>query len=177
MTLIEVGKTLDIERMLKYIDKTQFTPVEKQSIKHMLKIVIPQGSDDITIDFEDFKKVIKHGKTALYGIGEHSGYNSAVEAMKSSIKSLFSNITFIQRFKGILVHFTIHPSTNIMTLLEAMKIVDQNSEADILFGISTDNSVDKHYVKVSILVTGFVIYNKKQLIINCTTYRKYEVEI
>ncbi|HID82465.1 MAG TPA: cell division protein FtsZ, partial [Thiotrichales bacterium] len=79
---------------------------------------------------------MSHRGMALMGVGEASGEDAAIEAMKDAIESpLFDNMT-INGAMGILVHFHISPNCPLSQISEAMNIVHDSvdEEADVIFG-------------------------------------------
>ena len=100
---------------------------------------------------------MSHKGMALMGIGESSGTDAAREAIKMAIESpLFDNIS-IHGAKGILVHFYINPDYPFSSMSDAMNIIYENVDeyADVFFGTTTDENLDKDKVRITIIATGF----------------------
>ena len=58
---------------------------------------------------------------------------------------------------GVLVHFNMHPDFPTMEIYEAMNVVNESADenADIIFGTSTDETLNPEYIKITIIATGF----------------------
>ena len=157
--VIKSNSDLDKKELCTYIDNTEFNDEIKEAIKGMLEVVLPSGENDINLDFEDLKVIMSHGGIAFSGIGEYDekDENSALEAIKYSILDSLLDYKLMDKISGILIHFVIHPDLPIMDITEAMEIIHENAhyEADIIWGTTTDESVNSNYVKATILFTGF----------------------
>ena len=98
-----------------------------------------------------------HKGMALMGIGESSGADAAKEAIKMAIESpLFDNMS-ISGAKGVLVHFYFNPDYPLAEISNAMEIVEGNTdpEAEVIFGTTTDSSLERDKVRITIVATGF----------------------
>ena len=58
---------------------------------------------------------------------------------------------------GVLVHFKTHPDYPMDEMNEALGIVHDtaNEDADVIFGTTSDESLDKDCVEITIVATGF----------------------
>ncbi|QOP44035.1 hypothetical protein FJR45_08800 [Sulfurimonas sediminis] len=166
--LREINETIDKKTLYPYIDATEFNDKIKKAIKRMLGVVIPSGDNDINLDFDDVKIIMRHGGMGFSGVGEHDGENSAVEALKKAIVDSSLDYNFMNQVSGILIHFELHPDLPIINIAEAMDIIHKNTnnEADIAWGTTTDRSISKNYVKVTILFTGFEKNKLKHMAVN-----------
>jgi len=74
---------------------------------------------------------------------------------------------------GVLVHFDIHPDYPIMEIGEAMSIIEESADEDasVIFGTTTNPSMDIDEVKITIVATGF---EDKNAIAEPTTVKKQE---
>jgi cell division protein FtsZ len=91
------------------------------------------------------------------GAGYATGTNAAYDAAKAAIESpLLDNIS-IDGAMGVLVHFDIHPDYPIMEIGEAMNIVEESADEDasVIFGTTTNESMDIDEVRITIVATGF----------------------
>lgn len=153
------------DRLLKIIDrklgmKESFEMVDEvltQAVTGTSGIILSSGNNDINLDFADLKTVMTHKGTALMGIGEHKGDEAASIAVQQAINSPLLDNVSIDGAMGILVHFQTHPSYSMIDLGEAMTVAENTSDADadVIFGTSTDDSLDEDYVKVTLIATGF----------------------
>ena len=152
------------------IDSTEFSNKIKEVIEGMLGVVISSGDNDINHDFDDLKVIMEHGGVAFVGSGEAYGKDSATEALKLAIKDSSLEFSLIDKVAGSLIHFVIHPDFSIMNIMEAMELINENAnhESDIIWGTTTDKTLDENYVKVTILFAGF----DKNIIANNMDYKK-----
>ena len=77
--------------------------------------------------------------------------------MKNAIESpLFDNIS-ISGAMGVLVHFNLHPNYPLVQIQQAMSIVFESAspDAEVIFGTTTDESIDIDKVIITIVATGF----------------------
>lgn len=122
-------------------------------------MILRHEENDINVDFADLRTVMNHHGLALMGIGESSGGKAAYEAVKNAIESpLFDNMS-INGAMGVLVYFQMHPDYPIVQIGEAMEIVyeatDNVQDADVIFGVTYDESMERDAVKVTMVATGF----------------------
>lgn len=119
--------------------------------------LLSSGDNDINLDFADLQTVMSHKGMALMGVGEHAGDNAAYEAIKAAIESPLLDNMSINGALGVLVHFKMHPDFPMMELAEAMEVVHESAheEAEVIWGTSTDESLNENYVKITIVATGF----------------------
>jgi len=129
----------------------------QDTINGILGAIISSGENDFTIFLDDLKTVMCNDGIALVGIGEDTGVNSAKKAMKLSMKNILLNNILIKNASGILIHFIVHPDFPVVEMGQAMEIIHENSDknADIIFCSVTNKSLNKKYVKVIMILTGF----------------------
>jgi cell division protein FtsZ len=116
---------------------------------------------------------MSHRGLALMGAGYSSGNNAAYDAAKAAIESpLLDNIS-IDGAMGVLVHFDIHPDYPIMEIGEAMNIIEESADEDasVIFGTTTNESMDIDEVRITIVATGF---EDKNAIAEPSTVKKQE---
>lgn len=147
-----IDRKLGLKESFKIVDA-----VLAQAVSGTSGVILSSGDNDINLDFADLKTVMDHKGMALMGVGEHEGDNAAYEAIKSAIESPLLDNMSINGAMGILVHFNMHPEFPIMEINDAMTVVNESAddEADIIFGTSTDESLNPEYVKITIIATGF----------------------
>jgi len=147
-----VEKNLGIKESFRMVDD-----ILAQAVGGISKVILSHGENDINLDFADVKTVMSHRGLALMGTGYSTGTNAAYDAAKAAIESpLLDNIS-IDGAMGVLVHFDIHPDYPIMEIGEAMSIVEESADEDasVIFGTTTDPSMDIDEVKITIIATGF----------------------
>jgi cell division protein FtsZ len=128
-----------------------------QAVSGISNMVISYSENDINVDFNDLKTVMSYQGLALMGVGEEKGESAAFNAIKKAIESpLLDNIS-IEGAMGVLVHFTMHEDYPLDEIYEGMNIIEEKADenADIIFGTTTDNSLDIDEIKVTIVATGF----------------------
>ena len=120
-------------------------------------VILASGENDINLDFADLKTVMSHRGLALMGVGEYKGENAAYEAIKNAIESPLLDNMSINGALGVLVHFNMHPEFPFMELSAAMDVVHESVDdsADVIFGTTTDESIPKDYIRITLVATGF----------------------
>jgi len=147
-----VEKNLGIKESFRMVDD-----ILAQAVGGISKVILSHGDNDINLDFADVKTVMSHRGLALMGSGYSVGTNAAYDAAKAAIESpLLDNIS-IDGAMGVLVHFDIHPDYPIMEIGEAMSIIEESADEDaaVIFGTTTNESMDIDEVKITIVATGF----------------------
>ncbi len=147
-----VEKNLGIKESFRLVDD-----VLCQAVSGISNVILSHGPNDINLDFADVKTVMSHRGLALMGSGSSTGANAAYDAAKAAIDSpLLDNIS-INGAKGVLVHFQIHPDYPILQISEAMDIIEEHADEDasVIFGTTTNSSMDIDEVKITIIATGF----------------------
>jgi cell division protein FtsZ len=152
-----IDKKMGVKESFKMVDE-----VLSQAVIGTSGIILSTGNNDINLDFADLKTVLTHKGTALMGIGEYTGDDAAVIAIKQAIKSPLLDDISIDGAMGILVHFETHPNYAMLDLSEAMNIAENTADenADVIFGTSTNKDLDENYVKVTLIATGFEKFEK-----------------
>jgi cell division protein FtsZ len=152
-----VDKKLGIKDSFRIVDD-----VLSRAVGGMSSVVLSSGNSDINLDFADVQTVMSHRGMALMGVGQSEGDGAAVEAIKNAIESpLLDNMT-INGALGVLVHFHIHPDCPLTEISEAMNVVYDAADEDahVIFGTTTDESIENNRVRITIVATGFE--NKKE---------------
>ncbi|AWI34937.1 cell division protein FtsZ [Helicobacter apodemus] len=147
-----VDKNLGLKDSFRIVDD-----VLVRAVNGMSGVILSHSAGDINVDFADVKTVMNHKGLALMGIGEASGADAAREAIKIAIESpLFDNMS-INGAKGVLIHFYFNPDYPIYEMQNAMEIIYENTdpEAEVIFGTTTDESIERDKVRVTIIATGF----------------------
>ena len=117
----------------------------------------------VNLDFADVQSVMSDSGSALMGIGEASGENAPVDAVKAAIDSPLLE-TSIQGARGILLN--IMGATNSLSMLEvneASTTIQEaaHPEAEIIWGVSLDESLGDT-VRVTVIATRFYEENEVQ---------------
>jgi len=147
-----IDRRLGLKESFKIVDS-----VLAQAVSGTSGVILSSGENDINLDFADLQTVMSHKGMALMGVGEHEGENAAYEAIKAAIESpLLDNMT-INGAMGVLVHFKMHPEFPLMEISDAMNVVHESAheDAEVIFGTSTDATIEPNYIKITIVATGF----------------------
>jgi len=147
-----IDNTLGLRDAFKVIDL-----IIKDTINSIIGIVVQQGECDINLDFYDLETIMNHKGVAFIGIGEGKGIDSANEAVTQSIEhALLVKDVALSKANGILIHFNVHTDFPITKIVEAMDIIYESAsdDAEIIFGTTTDKSLNDKYVKATMILTG-----------------------
>lgn len=154
--------TIPNDRLLQVVDKktpmTQaFTIADdilRQGVKGISDLIAVPGL--VNLDFADVKSIMSDAGSALMGIGEASGENATVDAVKAAIDSPLLE-TSLQGARGVLLNIMgATDSLSMMEVNEASTTVQEaaHPDAEIIWGVSVDESLgDK--VSVTVIATRF----------------------
>lgn len=147
-----VDKNLGIKDSFKMVDN-----ILARAVSGISNVILSRGKNDINLDFADVNTVMSHRGLALMGVGEATGPSAAYEAIKNAIESPLLDNMDINGAMGVLVHFQIHPDYPILEISEAMSVVEDNADenAHVIFGTTTDETMQPDEVKITIVATGF----------------------
>lgn len=151
-----IDKKLGLKDSFKIVDG-----VLSQAVSGISGVILASGENDINLDFADLHVLMSNKGMAHMGIGEYKGENAAYEAMKIAFESPLFDDMSVNTAMNVLVHFKIHPNFLLQEISNAINILYESlhEDADIIFGTSTDESLDENYVKITIIATGFEDYN------------------
>ena len=154
--------TIPNDRLLQVVDKK--TPMTKafviaddilrQGVKGISDLIAVPGI--INLDFADVQSIMSNAGSALMGVGEASGDNAAVEAVKKAITSPLLE-TSVNGARGILLNVMGAPdSLSMMEINEAATTVQEaaHPDAEIIFGASSDETLGDTII-VTIIATRF----------------------
>lgn len=147
-----VDKKAGIKESFRMVDD-----VLARAVNGMSSIILDSGNSDINLDFADVKKIMSHRGLALMGVGASDGEGAAQEAIKDAIQSPLLDDMTINGAMGVLVHFKISPDCSLIEIGEAMSLIEESADdnADIIFGTTTDESIENNRVEVTLIATGF----------------------
>ena len=154
--------TIPNDRLLQVVDKkTPMTQafsiaddILRQGVKGISDLIAVPGL--VNLDFADVQTVMSNSGSALMGIGESSGENATVNAVKLAIASPLLE-TSIQGAHGILLNIMgATENLRMYEINEASTTVQESAhpEAEILWGVSLDESMGET-VRVTIIATRF----------------------
>jgi len=147
-----VDRNMGVKDSFRLVDS-----ILSQAVSGTSGVILSSGANDINLDFADLQTVMSHRGMALMGMGTHRGENAAYEAIKAAIESpLLDNMT-INGAMGVLVHFHMHPDFSLIEMNEAMNVIDESADedADVIFGTTTDDTLELDYIRVTLVATGF----------------------
>ncbi len=127
-----------------------------QAIKGISEVIINPGERNI--DYNDLKRIMLHSGRALIGIGEASGKNRHITALKQALTSPLLENTNIMGAKGLLVSFSYSASKlAVYEFGEVMSTIRQYtcSTALIKYGETLDESLEKDTLKVVVIAANF----------------------
>lgn len=161
------------DRLLEIIDenvgmKDAFKIIDNilyQAVNGMTEVILTPGNSDINTDFADVKTIMQHRGMALMGIGKAKGDNAAQRALEDAIDSPLLDKVSLGGAKGILIHFNIHPQVSLFAINDVMSRIQEtiDSNAEIIFGTTSDNTLETDEVKITIVATGFESRNESTI--------------
>ncbi|MGB6327963.1 MAG: cell division protein FtsZ [Halarcobacter sp.] len=153
------------DRLLEIIDKNvgmkdAFRIIDNilyQAVNGMTEVILTPGNSDINTDFADVKTIMQHRGMALMGIGKAKGESAAQRALADAIDSPLLDKVSLGGAKGILIHFNIHPQVSLFAINDVMSSIHDtiDSNAEIIFGTTSDDTLETDEVKITIVATGF----------------------
>ncbi|MCZ6166335.1 cell division protein FtsZ [Campylobacter ureolyticus] len=154
-----IDKKAGIKESFKMVDD-----VLARAVGGMSSIILDSGDSDINLDFADVKKIMSHRGLALMGVGASEGEDAPKEAIQDAIQSPLLDDMSINGAMGVLIHFKIHPDCSLLEISEAVSLVEEaaNDNADIIFGTTTDASIENNRVEVTLIATGFEETSEKK---------------
>ena len=154
--------TIPNDKLLDVVDKK--TPLNKafsiaddilrQGVKGISDLIAVPGI--VNLDFADVKSVMSDSGSALMGIGEASGENAPVNAVKAAIDSPLLE-TSIQGARGILLNIMgAQNSLSMYEVNEASTTIHEaaHPDAEIIWGVSVDDDLGDT-VTVTVVATRF----------------------
>ena len=159
---VDTSITVQNDRLLQIVDRqtsllNAFKIVDdvlRQGVQGISDLITKPGI--INVDFADIKSVIQDSGSALMGIGIASGEDRAQKAAKQAINSPLLDIS-VDGAKGVLFNITGGVDLAMMEINEAAGIITQNIDpnARIIFGASSDETIKKDEIKITVIATGF----------------------
>jgi len=109
----------------------------------------------MNLDFADVETIMSGQGLAHMGIGQATGENRALNAVKQAIQSPLLE-TSINGARGVLLNITGGTNMGIHEVNEAAKLIEEaaDPEANIIFGANIDESIGDS-IKITVIATGF----------------------
>ncbi len=154
--------TIPNDKILQVIDKKNLLLESFKIADDILRQGVQGISDLITtpgivnVDFADVKAIMENTGPSLMGIGKASGESRAVEAAKQAINSPLLELS-VDGAKGVLFNVSGGSDLTMMEINEAANIITESIDTDakVIFGAITDESLKKGEIKVTVIATGF----------------------
>jgi len=126
-----------------------------QIIEVICSVVVSIGKNDITLDLNNLRVVLKG--LSVVGTGECVGEKSAFKAMTIAMNGPSFNDMTMLGSNGILVRFYMHPSFPIMELNDAMDVIENvvHEDTNIVFGTTTDETLPLGFMNVVVIASLF----------------------
>ncbi len=124
----------------------------RMGVQSIAELVTVAG--EINLDFADVKSIMSGTGPAWMAIGTAGGDNRAVDAAKAAINSPMLDVS-IAGAKGALFNITGDSSLTLREVQLAADVISEavDPEANIIFGMVTDNTLEDH-IRVTIIATG-----------------------
>lgn len=109
----------------------------------------------MNLDFADVETIMSDQGLAHMGIGQATGENRALNAVKQAIQSPLLE-TSINGARGVLLNITGGTNMGIHEVNEAAKLIEEaaDPEANIIFGANIDENIGD-VIKITVIATGF----------------------
>lgn len=148
-----------MEESFKIIDNVLFDTVHS-----ICEMILHYKRKNINIDFADISTTLTKKGQALIGIGNKSGEEAGLNALKEAINSPLLNIESINRAKSILIHIKSHPNYPIHETKTLMNHIKTNADlgAKCIVGTVWDDTMKEDEVKITLIATGLDIENIKR---------------
>ncbi|MBQ2313215.1 MAG: cell division protein FtsZ [Elusimicrobiaceae bacterium] len=126
-----------------------------RAVKGISEVIIKPG--EMNIDFNDLKRIMLHAGCAFIGIGEASGRDRHIVALKQALTSPLLENKNITGAKGLLVSFNYSGELAMSEEKEVMNTVRPyiSNSAQVKIGKTYDENLDKDSLKVVIIATNF----------------------
>jgi len=147
-----IDRKTTMKDALKIVDNILY-----QAVHGMSEVILKSGSGGINVDFADIKTILQYKGMAIMGIGAAKGDNSAQQALESAIKSPLLDEISLSGAQGIMIHWTVSPDVSMFAISDIMENIHDtiDGNAYIIFGTTTDTTLDADEIKLTIVATGF----------------------
>jgi cell division protein FtsZ len=127
--------------------------VLRQAVQSITELITRPGT--INVDFAHIERVMKLGGGALMSIGQASGENKALNAIKQALyHPLLEDISLVNA-SGLIVNFTSGQDLTLMDIGQALNYLQEQipPDAELIFGTTQDENYHGQ-VQVNLIVTG-----------------------
>lgn len=150
--LATVDKRLGMRDAFKLVDN-----ILAQALNGISSIILNSSSGGINADYADLERVMQHKGLALIGVGDKTGEDSAIEAVREALESpLLDNIS-IKGCKGAIVYYEMNDNYPIYAIPDANELIKQQLDPNgvFKFACSYNNEIQDNQIKATLVVTGF----------------------
>lgn len=154
--------TIQNDKLLQVIDRNTslvsafgiVDDVLRQGVQGISDLITKPGI--VNVDFADVSAVMQDSGSSLMGIGVASGESRALKAAKAAINSPLLDVS-IDGAKGVLFNITGGDDLTMMEVNEAASAITEHVDpnARIIFGASSDETMRKGDIKITVIATGF----------------------
>ncbi|MBM3272290.1 cell division protein FtsZ [Candidatus Kaiserbacteria bacterium] len=126
----------------------------KQAVEGISDLITTTGI--INVDFADVRTIMQNAGSALMGIGTAVGDKRAEEAARAAINSPLLDVS-IHGAKGVLFSIAGGDDLSMLEVQDAASVITEaiDSDAKVIFGAVSDDSLKKGQVRVTVIATGF----------------------
>lgn len=155
-----VPKHTGMEESFRIIDNVLFDTVHS-----ICEMILHYQRKNINVDFADISTTLTKKGQALIGIGQKTGEEAGINALKEAIQSPLLNIKSINMAKSILIHIKSHPNYPIHETKKLMNHIKTNADlgAKCIVGTAWDDSMEDDEVKITLIATGFDIKTENNI--------------
>ena len=127
--------------------------VLRQAVQSITELITQPGV--INVDFAHIERVMKLGGGALMSIGQASGENKALTAIKQSLYHPLLEDISLANASGLIVNFTSGKDLTLMDIGQALNYLQEQipPDAELIFGTTQNDHFDGR-VQVNLIVTG-----------------------
>ncbi len=127
--------------------------VLRQAVQSITELIYHPGV--INVDFAHIKRVMKLGGGALMSIGQASGQDKALNAVKQALYHPLLEDISLTNASGLIVNFTSGNDLTLMDISQALNYLQEliPPDAELIFG-TTQNSNFQGQTQVNLIVTG-----------------------
>ncbi|MCJ7716834.1 MAG: cell division protein FtsZ, partial [Anaerolineales bacterium] len=127
--------------------------VLRQAVQSITELITQPGV--INVDFAHIKRVMKLGGGALMSIGQASGQDKALQAVKQALYHPLLEDISLANASGLIVNFTSGNDLTLMDIGQALNYLQEMipPDAELIFG-TTQNNYSEGQVQVNLIVTG-----------------------
>ena len=127
--------------------------VLRQAVQSITELIYHPGV--INVDFAHIERVMKLGGGALMSIGQASGQDKALNAVKQALYHPLLEDISLTNASGLIVNFTSGNDLTLMDISQALNYLQEQipPDAELIFG-TTQNSNFQGQTQVNLIVTG-----------------------